>query len=54
MNLAEELIRIPPAPTVPARRVHLEEPPLRLHFNGALSADEKRMLEQFTFEDIPA
>jgi hypothetical protein len=33
-----------------ARLVQLEEPPLRLAFNGELSADELRMADQCTFD----
>lgn len=47
MTLADELMRKPVPMPIAARRILLEEPPLRLPFNGALSPDEWRMLEQF-------
>lgn len=49
MNLADELF-LRPCVTVRGRLVQLEEPPLRLPFNGELSPDERRMLEQGIFD----
>jgi hypothetical protein len=33
---------------------YAQQPAVRLPFNGTLSADEQRMLEQSTFEEIAA
>lgn len=49
MTLGEELMGAYPTWTTRGRLVELEEPPLKLAFNGELSADELRMAMQFTF-----
>lgn len=52
MTLAEELQTRVALKPVPSRLVELLDPPLHLPFNGELSQDERRMLEQFAFEDF--
>lgn len=52
MTLAEELICRPSFVPPKGREVSLLDPPFRLAFNGELSEDEKRMLEQFAFEEL--
>lgn len=50
MTLAEELTRTYLPRRLRGRVVELEEPPLRLPFNGELSPDERRMAEQCAFD----
>jgi hypothetical protein len=50
MTLAQELAGVPIPRSNTGRLVELEEPPLRLAFNGQLSHDELRMAEQCTFD----
>ncbi len=50
MTLADELMFMPSFQPTRGRLVQLEDPPLRLPFNGELSRDETRMAEQCTFD----
>lgn len=50
MTAADEPQDTSIAPTRRGRVTHREEPPLRLRFNGQLSADELRMAAQATFD----